>query len=101
MAKSTPSTAFTHVAPRPSSRWRTGKCFLSPRTSRTGEAIAHEPAPRDAAAGEPEIARLSVHPSKYHLGDVAVDVSTTRDDGEGRRQASDSVPEHMVHVLRH
>src|SRR2546427_4287724 len=58
MANSTPSTALTHVAPRPKSGRRPGKYFFSPWISRTGEGIAHEPAPRDAAVREAEIVRL-------------------------------------------
>src|SRR2546427_1623149 len=69
IAKSTPSTALTHALPRPSSPVRTGKCFFSPRTSRTGSATVrsrfvcafHEPAPGDAPVAEVEVPRLLVH----------------------------------------
>src|SRR5438132_11707171 len=101
MAKSTPSTAFTHVAPRPSSRWRTGKCFFSPRTSRTGEAIAHEPAPRDAAAGEVDIARFFGRAAGHRLGAARVEGAARREVGQVRRLAGDRVQGLLAPELRH
>src|SRR5205809_786049 len=80
MAKSTPSTAFTHVAWPASSRRRPGKCLVSPRTSRTGEDIVQEPAPRDAAVAEPEVRRLLAHAAWHGLG-------AARMEGTARRQA--------------
>jgi len=76
IAKSTPSTAFTHVLPRPSSPCRTGKCFFSPRTSRTGSATVrsrfvlafHEPAPGDAPVAEMEVPRLLARAAWHGLG---------------------------------
>src|SRR5215813_7685776 len=68
MARSTPSTAFTHVAGPPRSRRRTGKCFFSARTSRTGEDIVQEPAPRDAAVARANVARLLGHAARHDVG---------------------------------
>src|SRR5438552_2087629 len=88
MAKSTPSTAFTQVAPRPNSPCRAGKCFASPRTSRTGSAM--EPAPGDASVGEAEVPGL--------VGDDEPRPSRQRD---GADDALPHAAAHLVGILAH
>src|SRR4029434_6111274 len=81
MAKSTPSTARTHVRLRPSSPCRAGKCFVSPRTSRTGSVTVRlrfrvafqEPAPGDAAVTEVEVPRLLRRAAGNCLGAARVE----------------------------
>src|SRR5882672_6110053 len=101
MAKSMPSTAFTHVASRPNSRWRTGKCFVRPRTSRTGEAIVHEPAPRHAFAGDAEVGGLVHRAAGQRVGAARVEGAARRKARQIRRLAGDRVQGLLAPELRH
>src|SRR5712692_5637800 len=101
MAKSTPSTAFTHIAPRPSSRWRPGKCFFSPRTSRTGEDIFQEPAPGDASVAEVEVRRLLGHAAWHDLGAAWMERTSRGQVGQVGRLAGDRIQRLLAAELRH
>src|SRR6266568_1928970 len=109
MAKSTPSTAFTNVRTCPSSPCRAGKCFFSPRTSRTGSATmrfpfllaVEEPAPGDTSVARVEVSRL--------VGDAAwQDLGAARMEGASRGQvrqvgwlACDRIQRLLAAELRH
>src|SRR5580765_662204 len=90
MAKSTPSTALTHVPLRPSNPWRAGKCFVSPRTSRMGSATVRlrdrvafqEPAPGDAAVTEGEVSRLLGGAAGQGLGAAGVEGASRGQGGQ-------------------
>src|SRR6267142_6393167 len=99
MAKSTPSTAFTRVAPRPTSPCRAGKCFTSPRTSRTGSAM--EPASGDASVGEAEVPRLVGRAAGQDVGAARMEVTTGRQVGKVGRLARDRIQRLLVAELRH
>src|SRR5438105_13343926 len=101
MAKSTPSTAFTHVAVPPSSRRRAGKCFFSPRTSRTGEDIVQEPAPGDAAVAQNDVARLVTHAARHDVGTPRVEGTPRGQVRQIGRLAADGVERLLVAELRH
>src|SRR6266850_4347188 len=99
MAKSTPSTAFTHVDPRPNSPCRAGKCLASPRTSRTGSAM--EPAPGDAAVGEAEIPGLVGRAAWQDIGAAWMEVTPGRQVGQVGRLARDRIQRLLAAELRH
>src|SRR6185369_3097120 len=109
MAKSTPSTALTHVLLRPSSPWRAGKCFVSPRTSRMGSATVRfrdrvafqEPAPGDAAVTEIEVARLLGRAAGQGLGAARVEGASRGQGGQVRRLARDRIQGLLAAELRH
>src|SRR6266850_2708448 len=109
MAKSTPSTALTHLLPRPSSPRRTGKCFFSPRTSRTGSATVrscfplafHEPAPGDATVAEGEVARLLGHAAWHGLGAARMKRATRGQVRQVGRLARDRIQRLLAAELRH
>src|SRR3989442_224874 len=99
MAKSTPSTAFTHVAPRPNSPCRAGKCFASPRTSRTGSAM--EPAPGDASVGEAEVPGLVGRAAWQDIGAARMEVTAGRQVGQVGWLARDRIQRLLAAELRH
>src|SRR6266566_5121374 len=99
MAKSTPSTAFTHVAPRPNSPCRAGKCFASPRTSRTGSAM--EPAPGDASVGEAEVPGLVGRAAWQDIGTARMEVTAGRQVGQVGWLARDRIQRFLAAELRH
>src|SRR5438876_3980149 len=100
MAKSTPSTAFT-IPPPPNSPCRAGKCFVSPRTSRTGDDIFQEPAPGDATVGEMEISRLFRHAARHGLGTAGMEGAPRGQAGRVGRLARDRVQRLLAAELRH
>src|SRR5438094_9623617 len=99
--KSTPSTAFTHFVTPPSSRRRAGKCFLSPRTSRTGEDIVQEPAPGDAAVAQDKVARLVARATRHDVGAPRMEGASGGQVRQVRRLAADGVKRLLVAELRH
>src|SRR2546422_8946588 len=101
MAKSTPSTAFTHLPARPSSPCRAGKCFFSPRTSRTGEDIFQEPAPGDASVAEAEVPRLLGHAAWHGLGAARMEGASRGQVGQVGRLAWDRIQRLHAAELRH
>src|SRR5437870_4329868 len=101
MAKSTPSTAFTHAPPRPSSPCRAGKCFFSPRTSRTGDDIFQEPAPRDASVAEVEVPRFLGHAAWHGLGAARMEGASRRQVGQVGWLARDRIERLLAAELRH
>src|SRR5437867_3410901 len=100
MAKCTPSTAFT-VPPPPNRPCRAGKCFVSPRTSRTGDDIFQEPAPGDASGGEMEIPRLLRHAAGHGLGAARMERTSRRQGGQVGRLARDRIQRLLAPELRH
>src|SRR5207302_2994129 len=98
---STPSTAFTHVAAPPNSRRRAGKYFLSARTSRTGEDIVQEPAPRDTAVARAKVARLLGHAARHDVGAARMEGTARRKTGQIRRVAADGIERLLAAELRH
>src|SRR4029450_8444359 len=109
MAKSTPSTAFTHVRARLSSPCRTGKCFVSPRTSRTGSATVRscfvlafdEPATGDASLAEVEVSRLLARAARQHLRAARMKRASGGQVCQIRRLAGDRVERLLAAELRH
>src|SRR5262245_50644292 len=99
MTKSTPSTALIHVPARPSRPWRAGKCFFSPRTSRTGAAtrpsgpygIAQEPAPGHAPARAGEVSRLLDGAAIHGLRAAGLERTARRQARQVRRLTRDRV----------
>src|SRR5438445_9711082 len=100
MAKSTPSTAFTHLVTPPSSRRRAGKCFFSPRTSRTGEDIVQEPAPGDAAVAKDNVARSVTQATRHDVGAPRMEGASRGQVSQVRRLAADGVKRLLVAELR-
>src|SRR5262245_38845815 len=101
IARSTPSTAFTHVAGPPSSPRRTGKCFFSARTSRTGEDIVQEPAPRDAAVARAKVARLLGHAPRHDLGTARMERTPRGQIGQVRGLTADRIERLLAAQARH
>src|SRR5262245_21052961 len=109
ITKSTPSTAFTDIPPRPSRPSRTGKCFFSPRTSRTGSAIVgspvrvplREPAPGDASGGEVEVSRLLGLAARHGLRTARMERASRGQAGQVRWLARDRVQRLLAAELRH
>src|SRR5215813_6864634 len=101
IAKSMPSTAFTTVAAPPRSRCRTGKCFLSPRTSRTGEDIVHEPATGDASVARAEVTRLIGHAARHDLRAARVERAPGWEPGQIRGLTADGIERLLAAELRH
>src|SRR5437016_6182955 len=101
MAKSMPSTVFTYVAVPPSNRRRAGKCFFSPRTSRTGEDIVQEPAPGDAAVAKDKVARLVARATRHDVGAPRMEGASRGQVRQVRRLAADGVKRLLVAELRH
>src|SRR5438552_2546658 len=100
MVKSTPSTAFTTLAP-PSSRCRAGKCFFKFRASRTGDAIAHQPAAGDAVVAGVNVLRLVGRAAREHFRAARVKGAARGQAGEVRRLARDRVERLLAAELRH
>src|SRR5262245_55894638 len=106
MTRSTPSTAFTHVAGPPRSRRRTGKCFVRRRTSRTGSVTRgafglQEPAAGDAAVTEMDVVRL-VHPTAGEgVGAARVEGAPARESGQVGGLAGNRVERLLAAELRH
>src|SRR5947208_16782127 len=88
IVKSMPSTALTHLRGCPKSARRTGKCLVSPRTSRMGSAMrcagwfVDEPAARDAIVPEADVARLVGRTARQRVG-------AQQREGAARRQTRD------------
>src|SRR5712691_11288274 len=101
MAKSTPSTAFTHVPPRPSSPCRKGKCFFSPRTSRMGDDIVQEPAPGDASGAEVDVAWLLGLAARHGFGTARMEGTSRRQVRQIRRLARDRIERLLAAELGH
>src|SRR6266481_9399508 len=101
MAKSTPSTAFTHLTPRPSRPCRAGKCFFSPRTSRTGDGIFQEPAPGDAAVTDVKVPRLLGHAVGHRLRAAGMEGAARGQARQVGRLARDRVERLLAAELRH
>src|SRR5262245_8596230 len=101
IARSTPSTAFTHVAGPPNSRRRTGKCFFSARTSRTGGDIVQEPAPRDAAVARAKVARLLGHASRHDVGTARMKRAPHGQMGQVRGLTADRIERLLAAEPRH
>src|SRR5687768_5017676 len=101
IVKSIPSTALTDTPPRPSSPVRTGKCFLSPRTSSTGGGMVHEPAAGDAAVALGEVARFFARAARQRLGAAGVEGAARRQARQVRRLARDRVERLLAAELRH
>src|SRR2546422_5646423 len=99
MAKPTPSTAFTHVALRPNNPCRAGKCFASPRTSRTGSAM--EPAPGDASIGELDVAGLIGRAAGQDIGAARMKMTAGRQVGQVGWLARDRVQRLLAAERRH
>src|SRR5512145_2085100 len=101
MVKSTPSTAFTDAARRPSSPRRTGKCFFSPRTSRTGDDIFQEPASGHASVAEAHVPRLVGRAAGQRLGAARVEGAARGQPGEIRRLARNRIERLLAAELGH
>src|ERR1700675_4544345 len=107
IAKSTPSTAFTNAVPRPNTPWLTGKCFVSPRTSRTGSAMGgfcfvfQEPAPGDVSVAEVELRGLVRHAASLGVGAAGMEVTTRRKTGRVGGLAGDRIQRLSTAELRH
>src|SRR5215510_11209028 len=101
IAKSMSSTAFTTVAGPPKSRCRRGKCFFSPRTSRTGEDIVQEPAAGDAPVARAEVTRLVGHATRHDLRAARVERAAGREPGQVRGLAADGIERLLAAELRH
>src|SRR5262249_47088821 len=99
MAKSMPSTAFTHAPPRPSGPDRTGKCLVRSRASRTGEVtwrfhrllVVQEPAPRAAAPGEVILPRLLLRAARSGIGTARLEVASSGQARQVGRLSGDRV----------
>src|SRR5262245_52516900 len=101
IAKSTPSTAFTEAVSRERSPRRTGKCFFSPRTSRTGGAMFQKPAACDAAVGKLEVGRLRGRAALHGLATARMEGAPGRKAREVRRLPGDRVERLLAAELRH
>src|SRR5262245_60510805 len=109
ITKSTPSTAFTDTPPRPSRPSLTGKCFFSPRTSRTGSAIVsspvpltlREPAPGDASGGEVEVPRLLGLAARHGLRTTRMERAPRGQAGQVRWLAGERLQRLLAAELRH
>src|SRR5215471_18351637 len=106
MEKSTPSTAFTHVAPPPSRRRRTGKCFFSPRTSRTVSVTPRafafqEPAAGDAAVAEVDVAGLLGPAASLHVRAARVERTAGGESSQVGRLPRNRIEGVLAAELRH
>src|SRR5688572_9457057 len=101
IAKLTPSTALTNVRTRASNPCRTGKSLVSPRTSRTGDAIFHEPAAGHASVVDVNVARLVRRTARQRVGAAGMEGASGRAIGEIRRLARDRVERILAAELRH
>src|SRR4030095_16687684 len=109
MAKSTPSTALTHARLRPSSPWRAGKCFVSPRTSRMGSATVRfsdrvafqEPAAGHTAVTEGEVARLLGRAAGQDLGAARVEGASRGQGGQVGWLARDRIQGLLASEILH
>src|SRR5262245_36031707 len=101
IAKSTPSTAFTEAVSRERSPRRTGKCFFSPRTSRTGGAMFQKPAASDAAVAEWEVGRLRDGAVLHGLATARMKGAPGRKAREVRRLPGDRVERLLAAELGH
>src|SRR5262245_3307395 len=100
IAKSTPSTAFTAEVSRPNSPRRTGKCFFSPRTSRTGGAMFQKPAAGDGVT-EPEVRRLRGGATLHRLTAAGMEGTPGWQAREVRRLPGNRVERLLAAELRH
>src|SRR5262245_28666108 len=106
MAKSIPSTAFTQAAPRPSRPGRAGKCFFSPRTSRTGSAMGfagavQQPAPGHAAVAQPDVLGLLDRASGHGCGTAWMKSASPGQGREVWRLAGNRIEGLLAAELRH